>query len=106
MSNERTAGLILAAWGRQGWRFDEDERKEGIARVTAKPRYNDAGQLTFAGGRYCDFDQRACAVAKFVGDRRSGVIDDEEYCSGLYRLLPFLTPAVRAELSRKLLEEH
>ena len=103
MSNQRTAGLLMAAWGCQGWRHDDD-RKEGIARFIAKARYNGDGLLTFAGGRYCDFDDRASAVAKLVDDRRSGMIEDEEYRLGLFRSLPFLTAAVRADLARKLLE--
>ena len=102
-ANERLTGLILAAWGCQGWRHDDD-RKEGIARLIAKARYNDDGRLTFAGGRYCDFDNRASAVTKLVDDRRSGMIEDEEYRLGLFRSLPFLTATVRADLARKLLE--
>jgi hypothetical protein len=106
MSDDRTVPLILAVWGRQGWMLSPEEREEGIKRLTSKPRYNDDGQLTWHGGRYCDFDARACAVSKLVNDRRSGLIGDEEYRMGLYRSLPFLTPAVRAEIARDLLEGH
>ena len=104
MLSERITGLILSAWGRQGWLHDKDW-KEGIARFIAKARYNDDGRLTFAGGRYCDFDDRASAVAKLVDVRRSGMIDDEEYRLGLFRSLSFLTAAVRVDLGRKLLED-